>query len=673
MKYYDSDFIDHAYLSILGREADKNGKNDFLSKLRSGALSKEDILLLLRNSQEGMDKNPQTYENKIKFIFFKLYKIPILGYILQALTILFTLPALMKKINTNESNMEEDLFLHDDKLNQLSSKVSYADLENIIEKLSFHIKYQAHTQEKKILICCNAYPPNFIGGAELIAHYQALELKKQGYTVKVFAGDFHIDVKHYDMYYDSYEGIGVHRVKVTPEDFDANGINFRHKEVEKHFQDLLDDFQPNIVHMHNIIGLSILLADIAKKQHIKTFLTLHDAWGFCYKNTIMKNDGASCHNYTECDQCMPLIHDDKHANIPLIMRKHYFMLALDKVDVFISPSKYLREQYIQAGFHPDKIVVLPNGIDVAKFDLAKIPSDKIRFTFIGNLGNHKGVLLILEALIYIEKKHKLHINIVGEGPLKEKIENYLVEHSLSEYVTLLGKVANHEVVRIFAETDVYIIPSMWPENQPVTITEAFASKVPVIGTDLGGIKELVIPNHSGLLFPMGDTKALAKNMQYFIKSPEKVSTFGQNAYNSIKEKTFSHQVKELSKHYHSTFSIPVVKKPFVISCIGEHISDEILEIIKLVNKQNKQIYFVLHTWLNNPFSCDTLWLMDDTLTIDEIIHYEYLQKPFLLTDTSPLYKSYCIQKNELSYNSIEHAVESILYLFEHQDMSMYRF
>ncbi len=622
----------------------------------------ESILFFIK---EGVKQNKNTYKNKIQLIIFRLFNTPILGYILKTITILFTLPSLMKKINIKEAHAGETITTMQEKINQLSSKVSQGDLKDIVDQLSFHIKYRDRIHEKKVLICCNAYPPNFIGGAELIAHYQALELQKQGYAVKVFAGDFHIDTKHYGTHHDTYDGIEVFRVKLTPADFDTNGINFRHHEVEEYFQKVLNEYQPNIVHMHNIIGLSVLLATLAKKYHIKTFLTLHDGWGFCYKNTMMKNDGNSCHNFSECAQCMPSIHDDTHSNIPLVMRENYLALALNKVDMFISPSYYLREQYIKAGFNANKILVLANGIDVAKFDVKKITSNKIHFTCIGHLGEHKGVLLILQALSSIEDKEKLHINIVGEGPLEENLKNYISDNQLSEYVTLFGKVSNEKIVTIFAQTDVYIIPSMWPENQPVTITEAFSSKIPVIGTNLGGIKELIIPNKTGLLFPMGNANALAESMLFFIKNPESISIYGNNAYQFIKEKTFTNQVKELSLHYLSSFSISVEKKPFVISCIGDNISQEILEIIDMLNKENKQIYFLLHTWLTDPYSCDIVWFIDNINTLAEIKNYAYLQKPFLLSDT---YKEYCIKHdNGMTYNTTQGAIESILYLFEHQD------
>jgi len=124
----------------------------------------------------------------------------------------------------------------------------------------------------KILMCCNAYPPNFIGGAELIAHEHAKILKKLGHNVAVFADDGHIGGKRYSIKQDTYEDIPVYRVSLTSQDYQPEFINFTHKEVEENFKCILDDFSPDVVHFHNIIGLSVGLIHIAKSRGVKTCL-----------------------------------------------------------------------------------------------------------------------------------------------------------------------------------------------------------------------------------------------------------------------------------------------------------------------------------------------------------------------------------------------------------------
>lgn len=191
---------------------------------------------------------------------------------------------------------------------------------------------------KKIIICCNVYPPNFIGGAELIAHDHAKVLKSLGYDVIIFAGDTQGHGERHSLRKETYDSLTVYRVTLTWEDFHQSNFNFTHKRVEEHFKNILDSFSPNIAHFHNIIGLSVGLIHIAKRKGLKTVLTLHDYWGFCYKNTILKKEDKICQDYSKCAECMPYVSEGAYKNIPISMRNDFLTIQFKNVDVFISPG-----------------------------------------------------------------------------------------------------------------------------------------------------------------------------------------------------------------------------------------------------------------------------------------------------------------------------------------------
>ncbi len=128
--------------------------------------------------------------------------------------------------------------------------------------------------KRRIIFCCNVYPPNFIGGAELIAHSQALELKKNGHEVIVFTGDISEFGKRHSIRREVYEGLTVFRIRLVSEDYEPEYINFYHEKVENYFKEVINSFSPDVVHFHNIIGLSLGLISIAKQRGIKTVLTL---------------------------------------------------------------------------------------------------------------------------------------------------------------------------------------------------------------------------------------------------------------------------------------------------------------------------------------------------------------------------------------------------------------
>jgi glycosyltransferase involved in cell wall biosynthesis len=417
---------------------------------------------------------------------------------------------------------------------------------------------------KKILICCNAYPPNFIGGAELIAHSQAKELKNQGYDVTIFAGDIHEPGKkdlpqrilrrirdwgrRHTLRREDYEGLPVYRVYLTDEDFAPRFVNFTHEEVEGHFRTILKKVSPDIVHFHNIIGLSVGLIHIAKRQGIKTVLTFHDHWGFCFKNTLLKNENEICRDFTDCAGCMEVTPDQENRDIPLRMRQDFITLQFEEIDAFISPSQYLADIYVHAGLPREKFQVIANGIDVEKFyHIKKMPDpDHIRFTFIGYFGAHKGIHILLDALQYLDNKQKLLINLVGDGELFTRYFHEVHDKKL-DIVKFWGRIRNIEDA--YAQTDVFILPSIWPENQPVSITEAMSAGIPVIASHAGGIPELVEHGKTGFLFEPGDARDLAMKMNEFTRHPEKMKILGDAAYNKIKNYRINQQVQKIIELY----------------------------------------------------------------------------------------------------------------------------
>jgi len=229
-------------------------------------------------------------------------------------------------------------------------------------------------------------------------------------------------------------------------------------------------------------------------------LTVHDHWGFCYKNTLLKHGEEVCTDWTKCEECMPFVSDDNFRSIPIRMRKDFFVIQFRDVDAFISPSKYLADAYIRAGMPKEKFNVIWNGIDVTRFSnlTKKSMGKRIRFTYIGYFGKHKGIHTLINALSLIKSKDKFKVNLVGTGELFDSYRQQVKQMGVEGSVKFWGRIKNIEDA--YRDTDVFILPSIWPENQPVTITEAMASKTPVIASDIGGNAELVEDGVTGFLF-----------------------------------------------------------------------------------------------------------------------------------------------------------------------------
>jgi len=402
-----------------------------------------------------------------------------------------------------------------------------------------------------VLFCCNAYPPRFIGGAELIAHQHAIALYSAGHEVAVFAGEGHPIGPHYSVRQDRLDGIPIHRIQLAGRDFAADHVCFQHRQVDDAFSRLLDRYSPSVVHFHNIIGLSAGMIGRAKQHGCTVVVTLHDHWGYCYKNTIIKREAEICRDFRRCSECMPNIPDDSHRNMPIRMRSDYLAYRLSQVDAFISPSHFLAASYLRAGIPLQKMRVIWNGVDVDRFaSIGKSARNgRVRFTYIGYLGEHKGVPSLLEAGAYLGDPKNYQINVVGEGHLRESLEHQAKKLHFATSLRFWGKVDNRRIDTVFHETDVLILPSIWPENQPVSITEGMATRTPVIASDTGGIPELVSDEVSGYLYPAGNSQQLADRMQRFIDSPSEIDRLGAAGFERIRDITFPNQAKKLLETY----------------------------------------------------------------------------------------------------------------------------
>lgn len=214
--------------------------------------------------------------------------------------------------------------------------------------------------------------------------------------------------------------------------------------------------------------------------------------------------------------------DRKGSRRPIAERVSYVRNALHGVDRYITPSAYLARAYVNAGFPAERFDVISYGIDPAPAaTVAREDSDPVRFTTLCYLGEHKGIHLLLEAFSRLPKHLRWHLDIAGFGHLEPALRRFVARHHLGDRVRFLGRISNEEVPALLANTDVTLLGSLWPENEPVSILESFAHGVPVLSTAVGGVPEMVEHGVNGWLVPPGDVQALCDAIREAISSPEK--------------------------------------------------------------------------------------------------------------------------------------------------------
>jgi glycosyltransferase involved in cell wall biosynthesis len=397
----------------------------------------------------------------------------------------------------------------------------------------------------RILICTNVYPPRFVGGAELVAHELGRQMLAQGHEVAAFAGDLDGPGEHHAFSREIRDGIAVHRVNTVQQDYDPQHLNFLHPAVDRHFTALLRDFDPDVVHCHNLMGLSARLPILAAEHGAKVFVTLHDFWGFCLRNTLLREDGHTCDDYEACRICLPAGGDTPGGIMPLRLRKDLLSLAFDHVDGFVAPSAFIAQAYRRAGLASERITVIPNGMDLDRFaPLKRAASGPVRLLYVGYFGSHKGVDVLLQAVAMLDHVDVM-LNMVGAGSQEAAYRARVAELGIENRVSWRGRMAPKDMPQVYAHADVVVLPSIWGENQPVCLMEAMACGLPVVASRIGGIPDIVEDEREGLLFDPGDPRALADAVESLALAPELRAAMGAKGRERLSTMSYQAQATNL--------------------------------------------------------------------------------------------------------------------------------
>lgn len=181
-----------------------------------------------------------------------------------------------------------------------------------------------------------------------------------------------------------------------------------------------------------------------------------------------------------------------------------------------------------------KTNILPNAIPIPKF-LNPCPVKTYDILFVGRLIHAKGVDILLKAIKILKNKYSrnLKIAIVGEGSLKENLNNLAVEFGVNGEVEFLG--VRKDIEELMVSSKIFVLPSRW-EGFGIVIIEAMSNMLPVIATNVGGIPELIENGKEGILVPPENSKALARTINSLLENEELREKLSQAAYKKVREK-----------------------------------------------------------------------------------------------------------------------------------------
>jgi glycosyltransferase involved in cell wall biosynthesis len=294
--------------------------------------------------------------------------------------------------------------------------------------------------------------------------------------------------------------------------------------VTTHFRRFLETQSPDVVHFQHTLFLGYdLIREVRNVLPASPICyTLHEYVPICHHNGQMVQtfSGAPCLTASpdRCHACFPDV--SPHA---FFMRKRYIQSHFDLVDTFFAPSRFLRDRYVDWGIPANRIQFEDYGRGAAARPRPRrqAPRARSRFAFFGQLTPFKGIDVLLRAMSLVRGDAELCVygaNLELQSKAFQREVRALLDATPSR-VWLMGAYSPDQIPELMAGVDWVIVPSIWWENSPLVIQEAFMQRRPVICSDIGAMAEKVADGVNGLHFRAGDARSLAKTIDRASRSP----------------------------------------------------------------------------------------------------------------------------------------------------------
>ena len=282
-------------------------------------------------------------------------------------------------------------------------------------------------------------------------------------------------------------------------------------DVKERFEAVLDEFKPDVVHLHNIHSyLSPVVGELAHKRGIRVVWTLHDYKLLCPRYDCLRDDkpcekcfgGSKVHVLT--NKCMK--GSLPASGVAWLEALKWNRATLERnTDVFVCPSEFMASKMRQGGFDPAKIKVLNNFLDPVKLKIYQNTENNAQrqdyYCYVGRLSQEKGVTDMLEAAARLPYRLK----VAGGGPLEAELRE---KYARCPNIEFLGMLDAQGVVNVLTAAKLSVIPSQWYENNPLSVVESLCAGTPVAGSQIGGIPEL-IDSSNGVTFQPFNQEALS--------------------------------------------------------------------------------------------------------------------------------------------------------------------
>jgi glycosyltransferase involved in cell wall biosynthesis len=287
--------------------------------------------------------------------------------------------------------------------------------------------------------------------------------------------------------------------------------------LTRRFRDFLLELQPDVVHFQQtmLIGYDALRVTRNTLPHAQIVYTLHEYLPICFRDGQLLRTGSNqlCEEPSprRCHECFPEVSQQS-----FFMRERFIKSHLAVVDLFLTPSAYALERYVEWGIPRERIRHTPHGrppVDVEPEASAR----RNRFGFFGQLTASTGADVLLKAIARLGGDFDGHVWLHGvdldDSPEQFRAALRDLTDSAGDRVTAVGQYRPSELSKLMSQVDWVVVPSIWWEPGPLTVLDAFQHGRPVLCSDMGGTSEEVTDEVNGLFFRRADPASLAGVMR----------------------------------------------------------------------------------------------------------------------------------------------------------------
>lgn len=382
--------------------------------------------------------------------------------------------------------------------------------------------------KSRVLVAAHNHPSLHPGGTEIFAHDLFRAYQRDGHEA-LFLGATN-KIHREERPGTSFQSIGTKGDEILL--WSGHFDRFFMSQVDLYgivpdIVELLNDFRPDIVHLHHLLLLGAEFPHIVRRvlPDCRIVMTLHDYYPICHHDGLMvrTSNRELCHGATpdRCHACFKDIPLDK-----FVLRERHLKSLMSTVDGFVSPSEFLKQRYVDWGLPEHLVSVIPNGQPQrpAAVRNEEFGTGKPVFGYFGNLNPWKGTTVLLEAAkLLIAEGLDFELRIHGAAPFQS--EEFVAEidrlfAETSPTVQRRGSYRRDDIAGLVASVDCAVMPSIWWENAPLVIQEAQGQNCPVITSNIGGMAEMIEHGVNGLTVPPNDPVALASAMRRIAADPE---------------------------------------------------------------------------------------------------------------------------------------------------------